>query len=58
MLKDYYCVQCYENKKEIPAVKLYPVRIDQDNPPFPYCQKCLDDLHFRMMVELGETHLD
>jgi hypothetical protein len=54
--KDYYCVRCYEKKKKIPAVALYPLwDIDQDTKFKPYCKKCLDDLKFRMMVTLFET---
>lgn len=51
--EDYYCVRCYEKKKEIPAEKFWP-NADIDIKNFPYCVPCIDSLRLEFMIEMGD----
>jgi len=51
--EDYYCIKCYDKKKEIPAEIFWPV-FDPDIKSFPYCKPCLDKEQLKLMIQLYE----
>lgn len=51
---DYYCVRCYQDKKEVPAEKFFPI-IDIDIPSFPHCKKYIEELTIQYFLRVNDA---
>jgi hypothetical protein len=49
---DFKCCQC----KKAKAVAFWPV-CDPDIPSHPYCRKCLDEAHRKLLIKFVEIEL-
>jgi hypothetical protein len=52
---DYYCVGCYQDKREVPAEGFFPV-FDVDIPVFPYCNKCIEKMRINIILDTVDPH--
>lgn len=53
--KDFYCVECYSKKKEVPADSFFPL-FDPDIPVYPYCQKHIDEMRVNLLLGTIDEH--
>lgn len=51
LAKDYYCFECYKEKKEVPAVVFWPMELDIEH--FPYCRPCVDSLKIKVWMQMS-----
>jgi hypothetical protein len=48
LAKDYYCVRCYSDKKEVGAEIFWPA-MELDIKSFPCCKSCVDYLKLKVL---------
>lgn len=51
--EDYYCVRCYDKKKETPAEKFWP-NVDIDIKNFPCCVPCINYLRMESIIGMED----
>lgn len=54
--EDYYCVKCYREKKEVPAVGFFP-NFDLDILFFPYCKEHIERASKNILFDMTDEGL-